>query len=125
VDRRRHSTREINALLLRADDLAAQGKLQKDIARALGVSVMTLHRWRKAKGGKRSGGAVDRQSTQRAQLPLESDMDALIEELERENARLRMLVTDLLLEKARLEETLTKPRAGRFRHMLSKRLAKA
>jgi transposase-like protein len=28
--------------------LASRGKLQSEIARTLGVSVMTLHRWRKA-----------------------------------------------------------------------------
>jgi transposase-like protein len=112
VEKRRHSQKEINALLTHADELAVQGKLQKDIARALGVSVMTLHRWRKA--GQNS-----------AQRPQQSDMTALIEELERENARLRVLLTDLLLEKARLEETLQAPKAGRVRHMLGRRAARA
>jgi hypothetical protein len=49
----------------------------------------------------------------------------LIDELERENARLRVLLTDLLLEKARLEETLQAPKAGRVRHMLGRRAARA
>src|SRR5262249_9424165 len=35
--------------LARANGLATQGKLQSEIARTLGVSVMTLHRWRKAR----------------------------------------------------------------------------
>jgi DNA invertase Pin-like site-specific DNA recombinase len=42
-----HPKAEIAAKLAQADDLATQGKLQSEIARALGVSVMTLHRWRK------------------------------------------------------------------------------
>jgi putative transposase len=117
VERKRHSKKEITALLLRADELAAQGKLQKDIARTLGVSVMTLHRWRKS-----AGAPAARSDAEPAQL--EADTEALIDELERENARLRVLVTDLLLEKARLEEALKVPRAGRVRNVLG-RLARA
>jgi len=49
----------------------------------------------------------------------------LIEELERENARLRVLVTDLLLEKTRLEESLSAPGTERVRRLLERRLAKA
>jgi transposase-like protein len=45
--KRKHPKAEIAVKLAQADDLAAQGKLQSEIARALGVSVMTLHRWRK------------------------------------------------------------------------------
>ena len=65
------------------------------------MSVMTLHRWRKAppepqpalvatpeaRGPDRARGADDR-----------------IAELQLENSRLRRLVTDLLLEKIKLEE---------------------
>jgi putative transposase len=125
VERKRHSKKEVNALLLHADELAAQGRLQKDIARLLGVSVMTLHRWRKTRGSKRSGSLVGKSSAEPARQ-LEADTEALIEELERENARLRVLVTDLLLEKARLEEALQVPRTGRVRvrHVLG-RLARA
>src|SRR4030088_217579 len=43
----KHSKTEIQAELAQADDLARQGKLQSEIERTLGVSVMTLHRWRK------------------------------------------------------------------------------
>jgi hypothetical protein len=119
VERKRHSKKEINALLLQADQLAAQGKLQKDIAGALRVSVMTLHRWRKARGSRRSGGAIGKSSAETARL--EADTDALIQELERENARLRVLVTDLLLEKSRLEDALQLPNTGRVRRLLSRR----
>ena len=122
MERKRHSRKEISALLLHADDLAAEGSLQRDIARALGVSVMTLHRWRKARGGKRSATVAGRSGAERAPEP---NMTAFIEELERENARLRILVTDLLLEKSRLEEALERPGTGRVRHMLGRRLARA
>jgi putative transposase len=120
VERKRHSKKEVSALLHHADQLAAQGKLQKDIARTLGVSVMTLHRWRKARGSKRSGAPLGKSTTETAQL-LEADTDALIQELERENARLRVLVTDLLLEKSKLEEALQLSSAGRVRRLLGRR----
>ena len=45
--KRKHLPAEITALLVQADDLARQGRQQIDIAQTLGVSVMTLHRWRK------------------------------------------------------------------------------
>ena len=45
----KHSKAEITAKLAQADQLATQGKQQSDIARAIGVSIMTLHRL--AKGG--------------------------------------------------------------------------
>jgi len=118
VARKRHSKQEIDAKLEHADELAAQGKLHKDIARSLGVSVMTFHRWRKARRGKLPGGA-DRRDPQRRPEP---GTASLIEELERENARLRVLVTDLLLEKTKLEEAL-QPRGGRARRLLGRRVA--
>ena len=46
--KRKHSRAEIAAKLAQANDLVAQGKLQSEIAQTLGVSVMTLHRWRKS-----------------------------------------------------------------------------
>ena len=52
--KKRHSKAEIASKLAQAHDLATQGKLQSDIARTLGVSVMTLHRWRKARPGPQS-----------------------------------------------------------------------
>ena len=41
--KKRHSRVEIATKLAQANDLATQGKLQSEIARTLGVSVMTLH----------------------------------------------------------------------------------
>jgi putative transposase len=46
--KKRHSRVEVATKLAQATDLATRGKLQSEIARTLGVSVMTLHRWRKA-----------------------------------------------------------------------------
>ena len=94
---RRHSRAAIATKLAHASDLAMRGKLQSEIARALGVSIMTLHRWRKAPPGPqpvREAGQADgmRRGGDR------------IAELQLENSRLRRLVTDLLLEKIKLEE---------------------
>src|SRR5256885_11611638 len=94
ANKKRHSRVEIATKLAQANKLATRGKLQNKIARTLGVSVMTLHRWRKAppesqpasRGPDRTRGVDDR-----------------IAELRLENARLRRLITDLLLEKVKLE----------------------
>jgi putative transposase len=101
--KKRHSRMEIAAKLAQANDLATQGKLQGEIARTLGVSVMTLHRWRKAlpvevteRGRTRSGGGR-------------------IAELQLENSRLRRVVTDLLLEKIKLEEAVQRQNFQRNR----------
>jgi putative transposase len=102
----KHSNREILALVAQADDLAGQGKLQPEIARTLGISVMTLHRWRKMTRidelpNKRSGDVPKEVIFPSGR---ESKEGRRIAELEVENSRLRKLVTDLLLGKMRLEE---------------------
>jgi len=86
--KKRHSRVEIASKLAQANDLATRGTFQSEIARTLGVSVMTLHRWRK------EGSQPDRAPSGGTRLA----------ELQLENSRLRRLVTDLLLEKIKLEE---------------------
>src|SRR5262249_32031565 len=86
--KKRQSRVEIATKLAQANDLATQGKLQSEIARSLGVSIMTLHRWRK------EASQPDRAPSGGTRLA----------ELQLENSRLRRLVTDLLLEKNKLEE---------------------
>jgi transposase len=51
AQKKRYSRVEIATKLAQANDLVTRGKLQSEIARTLGVSVMTLHRWRKAPPG--------------------------------------------------------------------------
>jgi putative transposase len=99
--RKRHSRVEIATKLAQANDLATQGKLQSEIARTLGVSVMTLHRWRKAPPGPRLAFVATHEADQPDRTRDDGDR---IAELQLENSRLRRLVTDLLLEKIRLEE---------------------
>ena len=95
--KKRHTNAEIAAKLAQADALAAEGKLQPEIASALGISVMTLHRWRKAQRAV----AVSPVATGHMTDAEEADR---IADLQLENSRLRKLVTDLLLEKMKLEE---------------------
>jgi hypothetical protein len=97
--KKKHSRVEIATKLAEANDLATQGKLQSEIARTLGVSVMTLHRWRKARPGPAL--VATREASQPERTHGGGDR---IAELQLENSRLRRLVTDLLLEKIKLEE---------------------
>ena len=99
--RKRHSRVEIATKLAQANDLATQGKLQSEIARTLGVSVMTLHRWRKAPPEPQSAFVATHEAGLSDRTPAGGNR---IAELQLENARLRRLVTDLLLEKIKLEE---------------------
>jgi putative transposase len=104
MNKKRHSMEEITAKLTRADELAAQGKPQREIARAIGISVMTYHRWRKA-----NAGAIHSSPVTLVPATDRPRRSGSTSELELENLRLRRLVTDLLLEKMRLEEAVPEP----------------
>jgi transposase-like protein len=97
---KRHSSVEVATKLAQANNLATQGKSQSEIARTLGVSVMTLHRWRKAPPGPAGPQPVHEAGQPNRAL----SGNNRIAELQLENSRLRRLVTDLLLEKVKLEE---------------------
>jgi putative transposase len=106
--KKRHAAAEIAAKLREADALAAKGQTQADITKALGISVMTFHRWRTM----RQQQATD----SRGESPpfvgraiagsqaSEADTLSRVVELQTENDRLRKLLTDLLLEKTSLED---------------------
>jgi putative transposase len=105
VARHRHTESEIAAKLATADTMATQGVLHRDIAKSLGISLMTYQRWRKARR------ASDRSTSLLAADPertiqVEREEVSQISELKIENSRLRRLVTDLLLEKLELQESL-------------------
>jgi putative transposase len=113
--RKRHSPAEIASKLLASDRMAASGMLQSEIARALDVSVMTYHRWRKSRKqtsalhpdqvepNNKSIGAHGNGDLLNRNAELHSELHS---ELHIENSRLRRLVTDLLLEVDRLEEKI-------------------
>lgn len=106
VTRQRHTESEIETKLTMADEMAAQGVLHRDIAKSLGISLMTYHRWRKARGTLSRSTLPLTAADERTELPGESEKMRGIRDLRLENARLRRLVTDLLLEKVELEESL-------------------
>ena len=105
---KKHSHEEILLKLVRADELARAGKSQAEICKALGVSVMTFHRWRKLPLRDNDVPAQPDRATEGKMLAntlTMDDMRRVLEELTLENQRLRKIVTDLLLEKMRLEES--------------------
>lgn len=113
---RRHDSREISDKLAQADQLVARGKTQREISKALGVSIMTYHRWKKmlkspeaATDG--AGSAIDHGVS----APRDGGSQDAIKRLELENAQLRRLVTDMLLEKLKYEEELRARQEPRLR----------
>ena len=110
--RKKHTRAEIATKLAQANDLATQGRPQSDIARTLGVSVMTLHRWRRAPPGSQPGLVATHEASQPDRTRGGGDR---IAELLLENARLRRLVTDILLERIRLEEAVEDQESSRRR----------
>lgn len=103
----KHTPEQITAKLGEAEALAAAGKTQAEIAAVLGISVMTFHRWRNARAQRCAATIVpENPDESSASAEAESKLITIsrITELQIENARLRKLVTDLLLEKMSLEE---------------------
>jgi putative transposase len=104
--RHRHTGSEIAEKLHIASEMAAQGKLHSAIAKSLGISVMTYHRWRKAHRTSIHPTIQLANSVERTDIPIERQQTSQIRDLQLENSRLRRLVTDLLLEKVKLEERM-------------------
>jgi transposase-like protein len=103
---KKHSRQEILLKLGQADELARAGKSQVQICKALGVSVMTFHRWRKLslrKGEVKPAPSLPAEPSTATPSTM-AEMRRVLEELTIENRRLRKIVTDLLLEKMKIEE---------------------
>ena len=106
---KRHTEAEIAAKLVEADALVAEGQTQDAIAQVLGISVMTFHRWRKAYPHvlrSKAAGASEIDAHLLVAQPSDPGHDNRYAALKLENMRLRKLVTDLLLEKMRLEDEM-------------------
>jgi putative transposase len=86
VKRRRHRPEQIVRTLREADRLLAEGTEVPEVAKALEVSEATYHRWRAQYGG------------------MKADDVRRLKELEVENARLKRIVADQVLEVAALKE---------------------
>ena len=86
MTRKRHRPEEIVAKLREVDEALSQGKTLEDVAKSLGVSLMTLHRWRTEYG------STDRDAVKR------------LKELEHENGRINLLDVDQALDIQILKE---------------------
>ena len=84
--RRRHTPEQIIRKLREADRLLGEGQAVAEVAKALEVSEQTYHRWRVQYGGMKA-----------------EDVKRL-RELERENAQLKRIVADQVLEVQALKE---------------------
>jgi transposase-like protein len=86
MKRSRHTPGQIIRKLRDVDRLLAEGKTTGEVARELGVSEATLHRWRNQYGG------------------MKADDVKRLKELERENQRLKRIVANQALDIDGLKE---------------------
>jgi putative transposase len=84
--RRRHTPEQVIRKLREADRLLGEGLAVAEVAKQLEVSEQTYHRWRVQFGG------------------MKADDVKRLKELERENARLKRIVADQVLENDALRE---------------------
>src|SRR3954470_6529990 len=86
LKRRRHTPEQVIRKLREADRRLGEGKTISEVARALEISQNTYHRWRNQFGG------------------MKADDAKRLKELERENARMKKIVADQVLENQALKE---------------------
>jgi putative transposase len=118
---KRHSVEEIMTKLGKAKQLMVGGQSQAQVCKELGVSVMTYHRWRKrhSAGERRELGAPKAAALgdDPGGRGHTGDQE---EKLQLENARLRRIITDVLLEKVKIEERIAlNPDSKSFRRNLA------
>ena len=90
MKRKRYSTEQIVAILKQAE----MGLAVSDLIRQIGISEQTFYRWKKLYGG------------------LQSEQVRELKQLVDENTRLKKLVTELSLDKAVLQDVLSKKFPG-------------
>jgi len=103
---KRHDSQEITTMLRLADDMVRDGKSQKDACKSLGISVMTLHRWKKLVPAV----GLHQDLVEEQNITPDARNHGQIDDLRLENQRLRRIVSDLLLEKVKVQEALDKTR---------------
>ena len=86
MTKQRHTVEQIISKLRQAEVELSQGRSMGEVCRSLGVTEQTYYRWRKEYGG------------------LKLEQARRLKELEKENSRLRRLVTELSLEKLVLKD---------------------
>ncbi len=83
---RRHTPEQVIRKLREAERLIGEGRTIPEAAKELGISEQTYHRWRNQYGGMKANDAKR------------------LKELERENAQLKRIVADQVLENQALKE---------------------
>ena len=86
MSRKRHTPEQIIGMLREVEVRLSQGETVDLICRSLGISEQIYYRWRREYGG------------------LKMDQAKRLQELEKENQRLRKAVSNLTLEKLILKE---------------------
>ena len=86
MKQRRHTPEQVIRKLAEGEKLLAEGKTIEEVSRHLEISEQTWHRWRNQYGG------------------MKADDAKRLKELERENARLKHIVADQVLDIAMLKE---------------------
>ena len=86
MKQRRHTPEQVIRKLAEGEKLLAEGKKIEEVSRHLEISEQTWHRWRNQYGG------------------MKADDAKRLKELERENARLKHIVADQVLDIAMLKE---------------------
>ena len=86
MSRRRHTPEQVVRKLREADRLLGEGMELPEVVKQLAVSEATYHRWRAQYGG------------------MKADDVKRLKELEAENARLKRIVADQVLENQALRE---------------------
>ena len=89
MSRKRYTPEEIIGMLREAEVRLSQGEKIGLICKGLGISGQSYYRWRREYGG------------------LKVDQVKRLKDLEKENARLRKAVSDLMLDKMILNEALS------------------
>lgn len=88
--KKRHTLEQIVRMLREADAELAAGTSVPEIARKLGISEATFHRWRNQYGG------------------MKADATKRLKELEKENARLKKIVAEQAVDISILKEVSRK-----------------
>jgi len=86
MPRKKHTAEQIISTLRLAEVEQAKGRSVEEVCRELQITGNTYYRWRKQYGG------------------LKLDQAKKLKELEKENAQLKKLVADLVLDKSILKE---------------------
>ena len=86
MPRKKHNAEQIIPILRQAEVEQSKGRTVEEVCRELHITTFTYYRWRKRYGG------------------LKMDQAKKLKELERENAQLKKVVADLVLDKAILKD---------------------